>query len=906
MGGIFLAQDSVDPSSKFQAHSSQPNWAQLDSLESAIDSLMSLGEYAQVVDHSLSVEHKLIPLQDSFHLSLFRQHRGNAMYELRDYTSAIEAFNSAIAASPQSEAGFKLKATQLFDRANAEYQLDLLADCYRSTLASEALLSELENPDYDYLISVYNDLAYQSRTLGFYDDARKFLNKAKSVYTSQQQLVDVMEIPVRKPVAFAYSEVLINAEAKEEEMMMAALADLEELVDQRTVRKAELVRLSSAYNAVADFYINNLKDYPTFGEEKAWKYIALTRQTLDPNLNPQGVDQINFNEAKLLFNSQKFEQAQKRFEQLADELDQSDLRRPFFEVMKAMCYMKLDEPVKAKDSFFEMMKRTHLGKDALKEDGSNYQPSTNIIHASLFAEIADSIRVYDESLYTSIGTTLVQAGIKEFEANYNGEYFSPKLKSTYELLLKNALRDLSRVGDEPIKRQKVSELLSQSETIESQFLWSQFLLNRRRGSLKVPDSVRRTEQLMRLNITEARRSGDVQRCFELEKELEKFEQSIHEQYPTYSSFAQGRFDLTAFQQKLDDQTLVVKYVELKNTLSRWEITSSDIRIDDLGSSTAVKAQSQKYLDVILNRKEDRTQAHELCQRLLPKNYESFSKIVVVNGAMFGLPFDALCDEQKNYLVESRTITYAPHLVFSGYDEVDSFDKGKIFVFCPTTQSDNTDLKGAIRESSFLSNSYRSDYYSDQRATREAFLSGSAKANVLHLSMHAEIDEELVERSCFLFHDQKLYLDELYGLDLSGQMAVLSACNTGKSLKDIKNGNASLQRAFMYAGIPSTLSSLWEVPDASSEKIIQTFYTQLYEGKTNGEAIRMAKKDFLSQVDDPHLRAPYFWAGFILSGKDQTIALHSNETSTSIWWIVLAGILLLGLLLFFVRSRQVSI
>jgi len=103
-----------------------------------------------------------------------------------------------------------------------------------------------------------------------------------------------------------------------------------------------------------------------------------------------------------------------------------------------------------------------------------------------------------------------------------------------------------------------------------------------------------------------------------------------------------------------------------------------------------------------------------------------------------------------------------------------------------------------------------------------------------------------------------------------------------------------------------LSSLWGIPDASSEKIIQTFYAKLYEGKTNGEAIRMAKKDFLTQVDDPHLRAPYFWAGFILSGKDQSIELHSNEVSTSIWWIVVAGILLLGLLLFFVRSRQVHL
>jgi CHAT domain-containing protein len=156
-------------------------------------------------------------------------------------------------------------------------------------------------------------------------------------------------------------------------------------------------------------------------------------------------------------------------------------------------------------------------------------------------------------------------------------------------------------------------------------------------------------------------------------------------------------------------------------------------------------------------------------------------------------------------------------------------------------------------------------------------------------MHAEINEEVGEQSCFLFNDDKFYLDELYGLNFSGQIGVLCACNTGRSFKDVRNGNASLQRAFMYAGIPSTLSSLWGIPDRSTQEIMESFYQSLKEGRTNGEAIREAKIEFLKTADDPHLRSPYFWAGFVLSGQDQVISLEPIPNEFSYWYWIFGSI-----------------
>jgi CHAT domain-containing protein len=172
-------------------------------------------------------------------------------------------------------------------------------------------------------------------------------------------------------------------------------------------------------------------------------------------------------------------------------------------------------------------------------------------------------------------------------------------------------------------------------------------------------------------------------------------------------------------------------------------------------------------------------------------------------------------------------------------------------------------------------------------------------------MHAEINEEVGEQSCFLFSDDKFYLDELYGMNLSGQMAVLSACNTGRSFKDVRSGNASLQRAFIYSGITSTLSSLWEIPDQSTREIMIAFYENLRLGMTNGEAIREAKRSFLLGADDPNLQSPYFWAGFVLSGQDQVIELKAKSNDSHSWvvLIVLCSLFVVGFFWVWRRYRR---
>jgi len=101
------------------------------------------------------------------------------------------------------------------------------------------------------------------------------------------------------------------------------------------------------------------------------------------------------------------------------------------------------------------------------------------------------------------------------------------------------------------------------------------------------------------------------------------------------------------------------------------------------------------------------------------------------------------------------------------------------------------------------------------------------------------------------------------LNLFGtSLVVLSACDTG--VGEVKNGEGvyGLRRAFALAGAETQIMSLWPVADYITRKQMIGYYEGLKHGQGRGEALRRAQLRMLQQ---PDLRHPFFWAGFIQSG-----------------------------------------
>ncbi len=89
--------------------------------------------------------------------------------------------------------------------------------------------------------------------------------------------------------------------------------------------------------------------------------------------------------------------------------------------------------------------------------------------------------------------------------------------------------------------------------------------------------------------------------------------------------------------------------------------------------------------------------------------------------------------------------------------------------------------------------------------------------------------------------------------------MLSACETG--LGQLSRGDelVGLQRAFLYAGTPAVVTTLWKVDDRASFVLMRRFYDAL---ASNGPAEALRRAQRASLAEEPH---PFYWAAFGLAG-----------------------------------------
>jgi CHAT domain-containing protein len=87
----------------------------------------------------------------------------------------------------------------------------------------------------------------------------------------------------------------------------------------------------------------------------------------------------------------------------------------------------------------------------------------------------------------------------------------------------------------------------------------------------------------------------------------------------------------------------------------------------------------------------------------------------------------------------------------------------------------------------------------------------------------------------------LRLDDIYNLKLKADLVVISACQTALG-KDIKGeGLVGMTRAFMYAGAPRVVASLWRTDDRATSTLMNRSYEGLLtKGLTPASALRNAQ------------------------------------------------------------------
>lgn len=408
------------------------------------------------------------------------------------------------------------------------------------------------------------------------------------------------------------------------------------------------------------------------------------------------------------------------------------------------------------------------------------------------------------------------------------------------------------------------------------------------------------------------------KVFALNQEYQQMLELFETKYPQYYQYkyADPVVPVEKIQKTLGRREAFVEYFindekrNGENELYTFVITNNQARIvsDKLGNDFDHSVdQFLKFLksgSVLKTRKADyirfADEAFSLYKILLKPavgSLQNFKLVVVPDDKLAYLPFDALLASEADttrmdftkldYLVHHHAVsyTYSATLLYHYFQDNLKYSS-KLGAFAPdysgTAVADSTSaelllpLPGAEKEVNGVTGLLNGDLFTGGNATKQSFLQNAGKYDMLHMAMHTVLNDTLPLYSKMVFSadtsgekGRLLNTYEIYNLKLRSQMVVLSGCNTGSGKLQKGEGVMSLARAFLYAGCPSIIMTLWNVEDASSSSIMVEFYRNIKKGLPKDEALRRAKISYLSQAD-PLKAHPYFWLGYVSIGKQSPL------------------------------------
>src|SRR5690606_31047504 len=182
--------------------------------------------------------------------------------------------------------------------------------------------------------------------------------------------------------------------------------------------------------------------------------------------------------------------------------------------------------------------------------------------------------------------------------------------------------------------------------------------------------------------------------------------------------------------------------------------------------------------------------------------------------------------------------------------------------------------------------------------------------IIHIGTHAESNNISPELSRLIFakhapdDNNSLFTYEIYDQNLNSNLAILTACETGKPTYQAGEGMISLAHAFNYAGSESILTSLWEIDEQSSMLIVESFYNYLAQGLPKDEALKNAKLDYIANAEDRTL-APSYWAGLVLIGDSSAIDISASNNFDWLLFLLLIVAALSFVIIHSIRQKKKS-
>ena len=184
------------------------------------------------------------------------------------------------------------------------------------------------------------------------------------------------------------------------------------------------------------------------------------------------------------------------------------------------------------------------------------------------------------------------------------------------------------------------------------------------------------------------------------------------------------------------------------------------------------------------------------------------------------------------------------------------------------------LSGAIREVRHLAREFRGVDLRIAGETGGRLVPGDLRRyDILHLATHARVDDQQPWSSEIILDvndpADRIQAGKIADLYLNARLAVLSACETGSGRILSGEGVLGLSSAFLVAGVPVVVASLWPVDDGATAALMKEFYAELSAGRDVATALAKAQEVIKKNPATAH---PFYWAGFVVVG-DGTITVE---------------------------------
>ncbi len=438
------------------------------------------------------------------------------------------------------------------------------------------------------------------------------------------------------------------------------------------------------------------------------------------------------------------------------------------------------------------------------------------------------------------------------------------------------------------------------EGVDPELLSDQQILTENLASLR--------QQLAETDRSDRARMNEIRQMMrEQEIEFERVERDLRDKNPRYAELQYPKpIDVAKLQSDiLSSGDLLLQYAVGDSSSTLWAVSSSSLKIYRLPARADLQAQVDLMRFALSNPAQGSVRsftgpARELYEELVAPASDLVAKasrlIIIPDDVLHYIPFEVLLTQVQAentaypdlaYLIRERSLVYEQSAsvwaqliqaerpatgeavlavgdpVFSGAEAGSGLRNAAL---APLPFS-GTEVSGIAKLFSPEKSTVLKNERATESAVRDALASGDYR--FVHFATHGLINDDRPDYSALALsaeddgNDGLLQASEIFNLKVNADLVVLSACETGLGQLIRGEGVLGLTRAFMYAGAPSLVVSLWSVSDASTSQLMQAMYGRMVADRASKEdALRGAKLDLISEDETAH---PFYWAPFVLVG-----------------------------------------